>query len=142
MLFPVPKEVISPKRKSRPVEGRPVVLVVEENPDNMITVKALLSDRHIVLEAVDAHEGIEMAKKHVPNLILMDIALSGMDGIQAFRVIRDIPQLQHIPIIALTASAMLQDRETILSHGFDAFIAKPIIAKEFFDVINEVLYEG
>jgi len=81
-----------------------------------------------------------LAKEHLPNLILMDIALPGMDGIQAFREIRSMPKLQHIPIIALTASAMLHERETILAHGFDAFIAKPIIEKEFVKVINEVLY--
>lgn len=126
--------------KHQILEGKPAVLVVEDNPDNMITVRALLSDHFTMLEAIDAHEAISMAKKHVPNLILMDIALSGMDGIQAFREIRSMPDLQHIPIIALTASAMLHDRETILSHGFDAFIAKPIIAKEFFKIINEVLY--
>ncbi|MHB1484482.1 MAG: response regulator [Saccharofermentanales bacterium] len=147
LLFPV--EVVEveaaeaaemPQRKLQLIEGKPVVLVVEDNPDNMITVKALLSDHHTVLEAVDAHEGIEMTIKHLPALVLMDIALSGMDGIQAFREIRNNPQLQHIPIIALTASAMLHDRETILAHGFDAFIAKPIIAKDFFRVIDEVLY--
>ncbi len=126
--------------KLQVITGKPVVLVVEDNPDNMVTVRALLEGHHIVLEAIDAREGIEMAKIHLPNLILMDIALPDINGIEAFRLIRKMPQLQHIPIIALTASVMKHDRETILSHGFDAFIAKPIIANEFFIVINEVLY--
>ncbi len=140
MLFPEVVKAKQPQRKQQQIEGKPVVLVVEDNPDNMITVKALLEDHYTVLEAVDAHQGIELAKEYVPNLTLMDIGLSGMDGIQAFREIRNTPKLQHIPVIALTASAMLHDRETILSHGFDAFIAKPIIEKEFFKVISEVLY--
>jgi signal transduction histidine kinase/CheY-like chemotaxis protein len=140
MLHPhvVMKEQVS--LKSQAIKGKPVVLVIEDNPDNMTTVKALLEDHHIVLEAVNAREGIEMAKIHLPNLVLMDIALPDINGIEAFRKIRKMPQLQHIPIIALTASVMKHDRETILAHGFDAFIAKPIIASEFFIVINEVLY--
>jgi CheY-like chemotaxis protein len=140
MLYPqkVKNEKSPPRNQT--IKGKPVVLVVEDNPDNMITVKALLSDHHTVLEAVNAYECIEMAKKHFPNLILMDIALPDISGIEAFQQIRKISQLQNIPVIALTASAMTHDREAILSHGFDAFIAKPIIAKEFFEVIQEVLY--
>ncbi len=119
---------------------KPVVLVIEDNPDNMVTVKALLDDQFVVLEALDAMVGIQIAKEQRPNLILMDIALPGMSGIDAFKEIRKMPLLQNIPVIALTASAMLQERETILSHGFDAFISKPIITKHFYEVINEVLY--
>ncbi len=126
--------------KNRPIEDNPIVLVIEDNMDNMITVKALLGNHHTVLEAFTAREGLNMAKKHVPNLILMDIALPDFNGIEAFGKLRRMPQTQHIPVIALTASVMKHDRETILSHGFDAFIGKPIIASEFFMVINEVLY--
>ncbi|MHB8129593.1 MAG: response regulator [Mobilitalea sp.] len=121
-------------------EGKPVVLVVEDNADNMTTMRALLADHYMVLEAVDGNEGIKVAKEHVPNLVLMDIALPGINGIEAFQEIRKMPKLQHIPIIALTASAMECDQEAILSHGFDAFIAKPILAKQLFEVISEVLY--
>jgi len=81
-----------------------------------------------------------MAGKHKPNLILMDIALPGMDGIEAFKKIRNNAKLQHIPVIALTASAMTSDRETILAHGFDSYIAKPIDEHIFFKIINETLY--
>lgn len=140
MLFPETVEEKKPQRKSQSIEGKPVVLVVEDNPDNMITVKALLVGQYTVIEAVNGSEGIEMAKRYVPDLVLMDIALPGIDGIEAFQAIRALPRLQHIPIIALTASAMTHDRETILSHGFDAFIAKPIIEKQFFEMISEVLY--
>jgi len=122
------------------IREMPVILVVEDNSDNMITVKAMLSDKYFVLEAFDAISGINIAKEKIPNLILMDIALPGMSGIDAFKEIRKMPSLEHIPIIALTASAMLHDRETILAHGFDAFISKPIIENQFYNVINEVLY--
>ncbi|KAF5084864.1 response regulator [Acetobacterium wieringae] len=140
MLYPVThKKEIKP-RKPRTDQRKPLVLAVEDNPDNMITVKALLSDHFRVLEAADGQESIEMAKQFVPDLILMDIALPGIDGIQAFKAIRAVPGLEKIPIIALTASAMTQDREGILAQGFDAFIPKPIIEREFLKVIREVLY--
>lgn len=123
-----------------PCTRPPVVLVTEDDPDNMITAKALLGDRFTVLEAHDAQECIETALKQVPDLILMDIALSGMSGIEAFQQIRKHPQLAHIPVIALTASAMAHEREAILAHGFDAFIAKPIIEENFTSTVHEVLY--
>ena len=138
MLYPDKK--IDKQETLQIIEGKPVVLLVEDNPDNMITEKALLGDRYVILEATNAYDGIEIARNHVPHLILMDIALPDISGIEAFNTIRNIPQTQHIPIIALTASVMKHDQETILSYGFDAFIGKPIIANEFFKVINEVLY--
>ncbi|KNZ41789.1 response regulator [Acetobacterium bakii] len=140
MLFPAREEVSKPRRKLQHIEGKPMVLVVEDNPDNMITVKALLKGEFRVIEAVDGKEGIAMAEKYVPDLILMDIALPGIDGIEAFKAIRKSSRLQKIPIVALTASAMIHDREKILVHGFDAFIAKPIIEMQFLNVISEVLY--
>lgn len=124
----------------QPIEGKPRVLVVEDNPDNMLTVRALLADKFDVLEATDGIKGVEMARNHIPDLILMDIALPGLDGISVFKAIRKDARLMHIPVIALTASAMIQDRETILAHGFDAFIAKPIDAAQFFEIINETLF--
>ena len=80
---------IKPLREVINIEGNPVVLVVEDNPDNMVTVKAMLANNYQVLEAVDGPTAIEMAKKYKPNLILMDIALPGMDGIEAFKIIRN-----------------------------------------------------
>ncbi|UWG96569.1 response regulator [Dehalobacter sp. DCM] len=140
MLFPQTLEEEKTRREGRPIQGKPVVLVVEDNPDNMLSVKALLADQYVVLEATDGNQSVDIAKQHMPNLILMDIALPVMDGIEAFQAIRKMPELSHIPVIALTASAMLIERETILAYGFDAFIAKPIIEKQFWQVIREVLY--
>jgi len=128
------------QRELQTIEGKPVVLVVEDNPDNMTTAKAILTGNYTVIEATDGKSGIEMALKNVPHLILMDIELPGMDGISAFKAIRNNDRLQHIPVVALTASAMTSDRETILAHGFDAYIAKPIDEKVFLKTINTMLY--
>jgi PAS domain S-box-containing protein len=144
MIFPemaVTAEPEKPLRKSQNIEGKPTVLVVEDNPDNMITVKALLGEEYTIIEAVDGDSAVKMAKKHKPNLILMDIALPGLDGIEAFKDIRKDARLQNIPVIALTASAMTTDRESILAYGFDAYIAKPINETVFFKIINETIYE-
>jgi signal transduction histidine kinase/DNA-binding response OmpR family regulator/HAMP domain-containing protein len=127
-------------KEKLPITEKPKVLVVEDNPDNMITVKALLTDNYTIIEAVNGKDAVEKAKTHFPDLILMDVALPEMDGIQAFKVIRSVGRLQHTPIIALTASALYEDRELILAHGFDAFIAKPIDQSIFFNTINNLLY--
>jgi CheY-like chemotaxis protein len=114
-------------------------LVVEDNPDNMTTVKALLTEEYEVIGATDGLQGIALAKSQLPDLILMDIELPGMSGIDAFKQIRKSRETQHIPVLALTASAMVADREAILSHGFDAFIAKPIMNDSFHKILKEVL---
>jgi len=115
-----------PVQKIQEINGNPRVMVVEDNVDNMITVRAILSGNYDLIEATNGVEAIEMAIGHRPHLILMDIALPVLDGIEAFKAIRNNPELEYIPIIALTASAMTSDRETILAHGLDAYIAKPI----------------
>ncbi|ADQ80306.1 multi-sensor hybrid histidine kinase [Paludibacter propionicigenes WB4] len=123
-----------------PTEGQASVLIVEDNQDNMTTVKAIIGEKFKIFEAVDGIQGVIMAQKHIPDFILMDIALPGVDGIEAFKAIRNDGKLSHIPIIALTASAMTSDRETILAYGFDAYLSKPIDEKVFFKTINKVLY--
>jgi signal transduction histidine kinase/DNA-binding response OmpR family regulator/HAMP domain-containing protein len=140
MVFQLNNEIATIQRKPLNSIDKPIILIVEDNTDNMITVKALLTENFVTYGAVNGLEGIEFAKKYQPHLILMDIALPDMDGIQAFKIIRNNVFLQHIPIIALTASAMTSDRETILAHGFDAYLAKPINEKHFFKIINETLY--
>jgi signal transduction histidine kinase/CheY-like chemotaxis protein/HAMP domain-containing protein len=121
-------------------EEKPIILIVEDNPDNMISAISLLGDKFQCIEATNGQEGVDKAAKYIPDLILMDIALPVMDGIHAFQRIRSLPKCALIPIIALTASVMVQDRESILSYGFDAFIPKPLNENEFFKVIGEVLY--
>ena len=140
MVFPEITTAKDSPEKLHPIPVKPLVLVVEDNPDNMTTAKAILAGNYTVIEASDGIEAVEMARKHKPDLILMDIDLPKMDGIAAFKIIRQDAALQHIPVIALTASAMLADRETILGHGMEAYIPKPIDEKIFFKTIKSVLY--
>jgi CheY-like chemotaxis protein len=135
-----PVHAVGSARQQQAIKGRPRILVVEDNEDNMLTVKAMLAEDYDVIEAVDGKQGVEMAAQHRPELILMDIALPEMDGIEAFKAIRKNAALQKIPIIALTASAMTSDREVILAYGFDGYIAKPIDDEVFFNTIRAVLY--
>lgn len=137
MLFQSDETTIQKKSISK--KELPNILIVEDNPDNMITIKALLKDVGIIIEAKDGFEGILKAKQYHPDLILMDIALPGVSGIDAFKEIRNTTDLKNIPVIAITASAMNKDRIYILSQGFDGFIAKPIISKELFNTIGGVL---
>jgi signal transduction histidine kinase/CheY-like chemotaxis protein/CHASE3 domain sensor protein len=124
---PVPPPPPSSGRKRRqPGNGTPLVLVVEDNPDNLRTMKALLEPHYHVIEARDGREGIEQARCHGPDVILMDIALPEIDGIAALAEIRRDEALRDIPVFAVTASAMTGDREKILAHGFDGYISKPI----------------
>jgi len=140
LVYSKPLEIEVKQTELQTIHGMPVILIVEDNPDNLLTVKAILENKYTILEASDGNQGVMMAKKHIPHLILMDIALPGVDGIKAFNEIRNVGQLAHIPVVALTASAMTTDRETILSHGFDGYIAKPIDEKVFIKTINNVLY--
>ncbi|MDD4490063.1 MAG: response regulator [Paludibacter sp.] len=127
-------------KKAIQSNDKPKVLIVEDNLDNMLAAKALLSEKFIVIEASNAVDGIEFAKTYIPDLVLMDISLPGTDGIEAFKQIRSINSLKAIPVIALTASALVEDKVSILAHGFDGFLAKPIDENLLFKTINSVLY--
>ena len=142
MMFPETKEKEAPQNEKTqsPVSGTPVVLIVEDNPDNMITIKALLDGKVKIIEAETGISGIELAKKHRPDLILMDIALPGMNGIEALKEIKKDAVLKKIPAIAVTASAMKGDMENLISSGFDSYISKPIDEKKFREKIQEALY--
>jgi CheY-like chemotaxis protein len=130
--------MVAPRR--RPARsGKPVVLVVEDNPDNLATARALLEESYHVIEAQDGRAGVEQARTHQPDLILMDIALPVLDGIKALQEIRQDEILRHIPVIAVTASAMKGDRGTILAHGFDGYISKPIDAELLKKTLREAL---
>jgi len=113
-----PNLVISLHKKS--------ILVIEDNPDNMETMKALLAEDHEIIEAYDGLEGLTKAKTFLPDLILMDISLPGMDGLEVLSNMKNDSKTQHIPVIALTARAMKGDREELLSYGFDDYISKPV----------------
>jgi signal transduction histidine kinase/CheY-like chemotaxis protein len=129
-----------PRQSRKSGTGKPVVLIVEDNPDNMKTVKALLPGDHTILEAVDGTEAVEMAIKYKPDLILMDLSLPVMDGFSAFKKIRMVEALKDVPIIAVTARAMKGSREEILESGFDDYISKPIDESLFKRVVRYYLH--
>ena len=112
------------------------VLVVEDNPANMTLAKFLLeSAGHHVLSAIDAEAGLTMARAEQPALILMDIQLPGMDGLQATAILKGDASTRAIPVIALTALAMKGDEERIRAAGCDGYIAKPLAYREFLATI-------
>ena len=112
------------------------VLIVEDNPANMTLAAFLLqSAGHTVLRATDAEAGLTLARDEQPNLILMDIQLPGMDGLEATALLKRAEATCAIPVIALTALAMKGDEERIRSAGCDGYIAKPMHYKEFLATI-------
>jgi two-component system cell cycle response regulator DivK len=119
------------------------VLIVEDNPANMKLATFLLqSAGHTVLNARDAEAGLTLARGEQPQLILMDIQLPGMDGLQATVLLKRDDATRAIPVIALTALAMKGDEERIRSAGCDGYIAKPMRYQEFLSVIATQLTRG
>ncbi|NDJ78327.1 MAG: response regulator [Chloroflexi bacterium] len=107
------------------------ILVVEDNPDNRILITDVLSSLdYEVLVAEDGEMGLTMARAEIPDLILMDLSLPKVDGWTATKEIKANDSLAHIPIIALTAHAMVGDREKALKAGCDDYISKPIDLRE------------
>ena len=116
------------------------VLVVEDNSTNMTLATFLLeSAGHAVLSARDAEAGLTLARTEQPDLILMDIQLPGMDGLEAIGLLKGNPLTREIPAIALTALAMKGDEERILAAGYNGYIAKPMRYQEFLSTISFIL---
>ena len=115
-----------------------LILIVEDNEKNLKLVRDLLQVKgYQTLEAGTAELGIELARRHTPQLILMDIQLPGMDGVAALGQLKANPTTAKIPVIALTALAMKDDRERFRSAGFDGYLVKPINIRELLEVVRE-----
>ena len=118
------------------------VLVVEDNPLNLKLVRdVLLRAGFEVIEARSGEEGVAQARACTPDMILMDLQLPGIDGTQAMRMIKEDPGGIDIPIVALTAFAMSEDRERALRSGFDGYLSKPISVRDLPRQISEFLPE-
>jgi two-component system cell cycle response regulator DivK len=116
------------------------ILVIEDNPANLKLARFLLeSAGHEVIAAADAAEGLAHAERLRPDLVLMDIQLPGMDGLEATRVLKSREPTRTVPVIALTALAMKGDRERILAAGCDSYIAKPFSHEAFISAVNHWL---
>jgi two-component system cell cycle response regulator DivK len=117
-----------------------LVLIVEDNEKNMKLARDVLQAKgYATLEAVTGEEGVKLARERKPDLVLMDIQLPGINGIEAFRQIRGDPDTARIPVVALTASVTPTDRSQITAAGFDAFIGKPINLKEFVETVKRLV---
>jgi two-component system, cell cycle response regulator DivK len=117
-----------------------LILIVEDNEKNMKLLRDVLqASGHETLEAGTAELGIELALARKPELVLMDIQLPGMNGIEALGVLRANPATQAIPVVAVTASVMQQDRKQFTEAGFDSYLAKPLNIKEFRQCVADML---
>jgi CheY-like chemotaxis protein len=103
------------------------IVVVEDNSDNRLLLRAILDDHFDVTEYENGMAALEAFQKGRPDLVLLDISLPGMDGVQVLGHIRADEKLKGMPVIALTAHAMAGDREKYLSAGFDGYVTKPIV---------------
>ena len=117
-----------------------LILVVEDNEKNRKLVRDVLTFKgYTVVEAETGEEGIRLAKERLPKLVLMDIQLPGISGIEALRQLRADDATRAIPVIAVTASAMDRDRQTIMAAGFDGYQSKPLNVKEFMAAVEAIL---
>ena len=117
-----------------------LILIVEDNEKNRKLVRDVLQFKgYQTMESETAEEGIRLAQDRPPALVLMDIQLPGMNGIEALGHLRADERTRAIPVMAVTASAMTQDRQKILAAGFDAYQSKPINVKDFIEAVRAML---
>ncbi len=114
------------------------ILVVEDNEKNMKLFRDVLTAKgYRTLEATTGESAVELATEHVPDLVLMDIQLPDIDGIEALTRLRADERTASIPVLALTAQAMHGDRERFLAGGFDGYVSKPIDIGELVDAVRQ-----
>jgi len=117
-----------------------LILIIEDNEKNRKLLRDVLQVKgYATIESETAEEGLKLALEKSPALILMDIQLPGMDGITALKHLKADPKTKAIPVIAVTASAMTHNRETMLAEGFDGYQTKPISLKDFLEEVRRVL---
>ena len=103
------------------------VAVVEDNADNRLIIRTILEDQYEIMEFSSGMEAIEGFRKNKPDVVILDISLPEMDGTEILRRIREDSALHDLPVVALTAHAMVGDREKYLAAGFNDYVAKPIL---------------
>ena len=119
------------------------ILVVEDNPLNLKLVRDVLTaSGYEVVEAQTGEAGVSIAADCAPDLVLMDLQLPGIDGYEALRLIREDPRIGEVPIVALTAFAMREDRERTARAGFDGYLSKPISVRELPAQVGDFLSNG
>ena len=117
-----------------------LILIIEDNALNRKLVRDVLQAKgYRTLESETAEEGVRLAREHQPALVLMDIQLPGMNGIDALGLLRGDPATRGIPVIAVTASAMTQNRQQIMAAGFDGYQPKPINVAAFLEAVRQTI---
>jgi len=117
-----------------------LILIVEDNPKNLKLVRDTLQVRgYRTIEAGTGEEGVQLAREQHPALVLMDIQLPGISGVEAFRQLRADPATRTIPVVAVTASVMAQERQKVMAAGFDGFQGKPISVRELLETVRQIL---
>jgi two-component system cell cycle response regulator DivK len=120
-----------------------VILVVEDNERNLKLLRDVLEYAgYDVRVARTGEDGVTLALKEPPDLVLMDLQLPGIDGMEALRQLRESPRTADIPVVAVTAQAMKQDRERALEAGFDGYVEKPISVRAFPEQVRRFLSAG
>ena len=120
-----------------------LILIIEDNEKNRKLARDVLQVKgYQTIESETAEEGLKLVEERSPALILMDIQLPGMDGITAMKQLKADPNAKGIPIIAITASAMTNNRTAMLAEGFDGYQTKPISLKDFLGEVERVLAAG
>jgi CheY-like chemotaxis protein len=114
-----------PEPYMRETSGR-VIAIIDDNEDNRFVFRTYFEDRHRVMEFAEGREALVSMRTDIPDIIFLDISLPGIDGLEVLRQIRQDHQLRHLPVIAVTAHAMIGDRERFLNAGFDGYVSKPI----------------
>jgi len=108
------------------------ILIIDDNPENLELMTYLLGAfGHTMLKAMDGEEGLQLARREKPDLILCDVQMPKLDGFELARQIRRDPQLSDVPLVAVTASVMQGDLEKVMSAGFNAYVTKPIVPEDF-----------
>jgi two-component system cell cycle response regulator DivK len=119
-----------------------LILIIEDNEKNRKLIRDLLQVKgYQTIDTETAEDGLKLAEEKTPALILMDIQLPGMDGITAMKQLKAAPKTNRIPIVAITASAMTHNRQTMLAEGFDGYQTKPLNLKEFLADVDRLIAE-
>ncbi len=116
------------------------ILVVEDNPHNLKLARLVLHKAgHTVIAAENGERGLQLAHERQPDLVLMDVQMPGLDGLEVTRRLKSSPSTAHIKVVALTALAMKGDAERILAAGCDAYLAKPYQYQQLMDIVSQTL---
>lgn len=117
-----------------------VILIVEDDPKSLKLFRDLLQiSQYDTLEATDGKQAVDIVKEKMPDLILMDIQMPVMDGLEATKILKEDPITKSIPVIAITASAMPKEINRFISAGGDAYMTKPVNIKNFLAMVKEYL---